>query len=423
MNRRIAAVSLVVLAGCASPEPNAGVDGTWVGTITAEGNVTTVVNESGSVWGGAAELVEEASIGVDSGPDEYMLGEVAGIAATGDKIFVIDVQLPALRVYDHQGRHQYDIGAQGQGPGEFQFPSSVAVASDGRVFVRDEDSLRILIYGDEGEHLGAYEMTSNLHTTTPMTVSSDGDVPYAEVLVGRGDPNRVFVTGMQGHGESGPEGDPIMAPIDPSFVRRVVSASDGGSSMTYSVPFSPSEEWALTPALDVVFGVSDTYRFEVRHADGSLSVIQRTGEAVPVGSAEADWNKRRVTARMRSMAPGWVWGDAPSIPTHKPAYDELIPTRSGTIWVLRAGPGIRLPQCEDAAETPEEFAAFPCWRDRRIVDVFGSDGRFLSSIETPAEMQFSPRPYIDGNMVIARAEDDAGTIMVKRYRLVLPGER
>ena len=41
-----------------------GTDGTWVGTITTEGNVTTVINEAGSVWGGAATLVEEASIGV-----------------------------------------------------------------------------------------------------------------------------------------------------------------------------------------------------------------------------------------------------------------------------------------------------------------------------------------------------------------------
>jgi len=30
--------------------------------------------------------------------------------------------------------------------------------------------------------------------------------------------------------------------------------------MTYAVPFSPREEWALTPSLDVVFGVSDPYR-------------------------------------------------------------------------------------------------------------------------------------------------------------------
>ena len=33
------------------------------------------------------------------------------------------------------------------------------------------------------------------------------------------------------------------------------------------------------------------------------------------------------------------------------------------------------------------------------------------------------RPWIKGRTVIAAIEDEAGTIMVKRYRLVLPGER
>ncbi len=49
---------------------------------------------------------------------------------------------------------------------------------------------------------------------------------------------------------------------------RVVSVLTEGASMTYAVPFSPREEWALTPSLDVVFGVSDPYRFEVRRAAG-----------------------------------------------------------------------------------------------------------------------------------------------------------
>ena len=37
--------------------------------------------------------------------------------------------------------------------------------------------------------------------------------------------------------------------------------------------------------------------------------------------------------------------------------------------------------------------------------------------ERPADMRFSPRPYIDGDLVIARAEDDDAMSMVKRYRL------
>ena len=39
-------------AGCGSSAPPAATAGEWVGTITTEGNVTTVANESGSVWGG-----------------------------------------------------------------------------------------------------------------------------------------------------------------------------------------------------------------------------------------------------------------------------------------------------------------------------------------------------------------------------------
>jgi len=35
----------------------------------------------------------------------------------------------------------------------------------------------------------------------------------------------------------------------------------------------------------------------------------------------------------------------------------------------------------------------------------------------------APRLFIDDRLVVAEIEDEGGTIMVKRYRLVLPGER
>ena len=53
-------VSLIVLVtlACSAPPAAKPTDGTWVGTITTEGNVTTVVNESGSVWPQAVVWVE-----------------------------------------------------------------------------------------------------------------------------------------------------------------------------------------------------------------------------------------------------------------------------------------------------------------------------------------------------------------------------
>ncbi len=117
-------VSLILLLplGCSAPPAADTPTGTWVGTITTEGNVTTVVNESGSVWGGTAMLVEEASIGVDVGDEPYMLAGVASIIAGEDRIYVLETRPPTVRVYDMSGTHIQDIGSEGQGPGEFQGP-------------------------------------------------------------------------------------------------------------------------------------------------------------------------------------------------------------------------------------------------------------------------------------------------------------
>ncbi len=94
--RSIVAVSVVALAvvACGPQEGGPAVDGTWVGTIATQGNVTTVVNESGSVWGGTATLVEEASIGVEAGAAEYMFGEIAAVYASAERIYLADAQIP-----------------------------------------------------------------------------------------------------------------------------------------------------------------------------------------------------------------------------------------------------------------------------------------------------------------------------------------
>ena len=101
----ISIVSTVAVIGvaCGQGSPPED-DGSWVGTITTEGTVTTVVNESGSVWGGPARLIEEASIGVDVGAAEYMFGDVSGIAASDEYIYVGDGSIPVVRAYDYAGR-------------------------------------------------------------------------------------------------------------------------------------------------------------------------------------------------------------------------------------------------------------------------------------------------------------------------------
>ena len=106
----------IAVAACGPQESPTDATGTWVGTITTEGNVTTVVNESGSVWGGTARLVEELSIGVDVGDDAYMFGRPGGVHAFGGRIYVIDQQVPVVLVVRLRWSPPVRLRRAGPGP-------------------------------------------------------------------------------------------------------------------------------------------------------------------------------------------------------------------------------------------------------------------------------------------------------------------
>jgi hypothetical protein len=67
----------------------------------------------------------------------------------------------------------------------------------------------------------------------------------------------------------------------------------------------------------------------------------------------------------------------------------------------------------------------PCFTREDVADVFDEEsGKLLGEVEFPSavlEVDLSV-PFIHGNELYTAIEDEAGTIMVKRYRLVLPGE-
>ena len=102
--------------------------------------------------------------------------------------------------------------------------------------------------------------------------------------------------------------------------------------------------------------------------------------------------------------------------------------RPGSVRLLAGGPrrrvhGERLDGCDPDPEEFDGYVTRPCWRQPYGLDAFGADGRFLGSFELPAEIRIDIEPYIRDHLMLALAEDTAGAIMVKRYRLVLPGER
>jgi hypothetical protein len=197
MNVRLAVALCVVvlsLSSCAGQDA-AESDATWVGTITTEGNVTTVVNESGSVWNGSATLVEEASIGEEGAGPEHLLGSVRDLATDGQRIFVADSQALVVRVYDLAGNHLMDVGAPGQGPGEFQEAKGVGVSPDGRIFVQDDRARKIHVFDGQGEFLEAWDRQwRSAYFDGRFTVGPEG--PFIYMTLNPEAPRDEQVSGM-----------------------------------------------------------------------------------------------------------------------------------------------------------------------------------------------------------------------------------
>ena len=408
-----AAVVALVVAACGPQQSPLDADGAWVGTISTEGDVTTVVNEAGSVWGGTARLVEEASIGVESGDEPYLFGQITSVTAAADRIVVADAQVPAVRVYDFLGNYLHDLGRAGDGPGEYRAPYSVRTDDRDRVFIRDDRRYLVHLYSLEGAHIETWDTHHLVRTFSQMTVTGDGRLVTS--VVGPAEEGAERRSGMQMFAAEGAIG-PLIAP--PTFdFEPVRILAESGSSMGVRFPSQyPNVHSTLDPSERVIAGVATEYRFEIRLPDGATIVVEKYWDPVPVPEQERSDVRDRLTTWARGIDPEWRW-EIPPIPETKPPFSGLVAAKSGEVWVLRSMESRRMADCVEDVLGFEE-----CWEEDTAYDVFESSGRFLGTVPAPQGLVPFLVPHVDGDVFVGVIEDAEGVQYIKRYRLVLPGE-
>ena len=383
-------------------------------------DLTTVRNLNGSLWGGQARFVEELTIGTLDGPDEYLFGSIAGITADGERIYLVDRQVPIVRVYDWDGNHIMDVGRQGNGPGEYRGPSCVVVDPvDGTLFVEDyRGPGRILSYDSGGTPLGLETFLTTRYSSGSLFMTTAG-VLYMEARwrLPNDDPRDDMRRGMILWEPGVASRDTIPAPGFDFEPEMVWAMRDGRRSMGTNVPFWPDTSWEMIPSGAMVGGLSDQYRFEIHHPDGRRTVVQRYWNPIPIPDGHRAYQKTIAMGMLRQAEPGYQW-NGPAIPSTKPAFIGFFGDHNGRIWVIRQGRSINLENCD---ETGEDYTR-PCWEDVFILDAFEESGRYLGQVEVPKGIHPTRHgSFIQDEYMIARLTGEDGVPYVKRYRLELPG--
>ncbi len=107
-----------------------------------------------AVWSLSSEPLLE--IGVREGPEAYQLHRVTGsVRLPGGRILVANAGSRELRLFSPEGEFLRAVGADGEGPGEFRYPSKIRRLSADSILVWDRSLRRISFFDTDGAFLGA----------------------------------------------------------------------------------------------------------------------------------------------------------------------------------------------------------------------------------------------------------------------------
>ncbi|MFC1660052.1 6-bladed beta-propeller, partial [Gemmatimonadota bacterium] len=315
----------------------------WEAVYDTLGDTVVVRTVSGSVWRDTAQLVPEVSIGMFDGPEEYIFGSIVSLAAATDgTIYVMDRQVPALRVYNSDGTYRTTFGRKGGGPGEYERPDGgLNVLSDGRVLLRDPGNARIQVYSPAGEALDTWRIRGGFNTSRRMVVDV-ADRAHALILL---DPEASVTdwrTGLVQMLPDGTPGDTLEIP-DTEWEEPTIEASfeddEGGTSMSVNtVPFAPNENAVLSPMGHFIHGISTDYALTLLKRNVPILRIEKAYDPVPVAAGERAEEEARETRNMRGTDPNWRW-DGPPIPDVKPPFSRFYAGDDGTVWIQVHQPG------------------------------------------------------------------------------------
>jgi len=313
-------------------------------------------------------------------------------------IYIFDRMDPAVKKFDTEGQLIRTIGGKGQGPGEFQFVSSMAYVPVQRLLTLDYDQNRISLFTDEGSFISSHnfqnssfgiyfaadsffarEETTVLPGTTPMTWRS---ALSAKAFDYQG--QELFSYGEFQARQSG-------------FV------NEEGRQFSFSRPYEVLSVLAGDPENARLYHcLNDQYSIDVYNREGRLfRKIERPHKRIPVNENDKKSYLDGFRDRGSTEQDVRLIEKNANIPDFKPVTNRMLVDSLGRLWV-------------ELNETVETVAG-TYW----IYDIFDKDGFYVYRFQC----EYRPGQIRDGKMYRMDRDEESGELVFKRYRITTRNKR
>jgi hypothetical protein len=383
-------------------------------TVTDSAGVVVVSNGDEGIWGDAGgwTLEEDLRIGTLDGDPEYQFGIIGWLTADDEgSIYVLDQQARHIKRFDAEGQYVSTFGRAGNGPGELgEAATFIGVGDEGTLVVADLDNGRVSLYSPEGRSVGTVPLSveegipvtwRNTSSGTIARQSRPFDIP-GEIIAA--DSMDAIIT-------LAPDG------TDADTIMRLPSGgtlSVRGDNPNVEI-FAAEPIWTLTDRLDVVYGVSDEYRFGVYRDARLTRVISKAFTPQRVTDADRRAVMQGLLGLFGDAVPQGALDQLGSLIRFHETFPVVAAVQQGpddTYWVQRTRPA------SDIVGSIE-----PNLRSIELLqrmggtrwDVFDSEGRFLGIVRMPD--RFTAR-HFRGDFIYGIWMDDFDVEYVMRLRVV-----